>query len=127
MLPPLSGVLTDKMMLQNLPSVLVGHTLDPQPKDTILDMCAAPGGKSAHLASLVKNKATIVSCDKSRKKVLATKELFSRLGASCITPLVLDATKCVDSSLAVPIQQVRLSRSNFLRHVVFFSVLTISI
>lgn len=119
-LPPLSGILQDKMMLQNLPSILVAHALDPQPNDTILDMCAAPGGKSAHLASLVKNQATIVSCDKSRKKVLASKELFSRLGATCITPLVLDATKCVhdDNSVVVSddnkgprrtsIQQVRL-------------------
>ena len=95
-LPSLSGILQDKMMLQNLPSVLVGHVLDPQPNDTILDMCAAPGGKSAHLASLVQNRATIVACDKSRKKVLAAKELFVGLGVTCITPLVLDTTKCVD-------------------------------
>lgn len=99
-LPSLSGILPDKVMLQNLPSILVGHVLDPQPGEVILDMCAAPGGKSGHLASLTINRATILSCDKSRKKILAAKELFQRLGASCITPLVLDATKCVDSDAA---------------------------
>jgi len=93
-LPPLHGVLPGKMMLQNLPSVLVGHALDPKPNDVILDMCSAPGGKTSHLASLVRNKATIVACDKRAKKVVAEKELFRRMGASCITPLVLDATSC---------------------------------
>lgn len=101
-LPPLSGMLQDKLMLQNLPSVLVGYALNPQPHDTILDMCAAPGGKSAHLASLVKNHATIVSCDKGRNKILAAKELFAGLGITCITPLVLDATKCVDYNYYSP-------------------------
>jgi 16S rRNA C967 or C1407 C5-methylase (RsmB/RsmF family) len=93
-LPPLYGVLPDKMMLQNLPSVLVGHALNPKPNDVILDMCSAPGGKTSHLASLVRNEAVIVACDKSKKKVAAAKELFMRMGASCITPLALDATNC---------------------------------
>mmetsp|Transcript_46422 Transcript_46422/g.133692 ORF Transcript_46422/g.133692 Transcript_46422/m.133692 type:complete len:234 (-) Transcript_46422:94-795(-) len=69
-------------------------------------MCAAPGGKSAHLASLVRNQATIISCDKSRKKVLAARELFIKFGATCITPLALDATKCVDPDCNMSIQQL---------------------
>ncbi|VEU34229.1 unnamed protein product [Pseudo-nitzschia multistriata] len=93
-LPPLYGVLPNKMMLQNLPSVLVGHALNPRPNDVILDMCSAPGGKASHLASLVRNQALIVACDKSKKKVMAAKELFARMGASCIIPLALDATNC---------------------------------
>mmetsp|Transcript_18372 Transcript_18372/g.42384 ORF Transcript_18372/g.42384 Transcript_18372/m.42384 type:complete len:564 (+) Transcript_18372:48-1739(+) len=93
-LPPLCGVLPEKMMLQNIPSVFVGHALDPKPNDIILDMCSAPGGKASHLASLVRNKATIVACDKSKKKVATAKEMFIKMGASCIIPLVLDATKC---------------------------------
>ncbi len=93
-LPPLYGVLSDQMMLQNLPSILVGHALNPQPNDTILDMCSAPGGKTSHLASLVNNQAFIVACDKSKKKVASEKELFGRMGATCITPLALDATNC---------------------------------
>jgi len=94
LLPPLHGVLPNEMMLQNLPSVLVGHALRPRPNDIILDMCSAPGGKTSHLASLVRNEAIIVACDKSKKKVTAAKDLFTRMGASCITPLALDATKC---------------------------------
>jgi len=96
MLPPLSGVLADKMMLQNLPSIFVGHAINPSKNDIILDMCCAPGGKTLHLASLVRNhnQTLIVACDKSRKKVVSSKELFIGMGATCITPLVLDATNC---------------------------------
>ena len=104
--PPLFGVLQDKMMLQNLPSVLVGHVLNPQPGDIILDMCAAPGGKSAHLASLIRNQATILSCDKSRRKMVTARDLFLRLGATCITPLALDTTKCSDPEMSVSIEKV---------------------
>jgi hypothetical protein len=100
-LPPLYGVLQDKMMLQNLPSIVVGHILDPKPHESILDMCCAPGGKSLHLASLVRNQATIVSCDKSRKKMVAAKDLFRRCGATCITPLALDSTNCVEREIGV--------------------------
>ena len=93
-LPPFYGVLPDKMMLQNLPSILVGHALNPKPHDVILDMCSAPGGKTSHLASLVRNEAVIVACDMSKKKVASEKDLFLRMGATCVTPLALDATKC---------------------------------
>jgi len=41
--PSLSGVLPQLLFLQNLPSVVVGHVLDPQPNNIVLDMCAAPG------------------------------------------------------------------------------------
>ena len=42
--PPLSvEELGDIGFLQNLPSILTSHVLDPQPGDMILDMCASPG------------------------------------------------------------------------------------
>jgi len=41
--PSLSGVLPHLLFLQNLPSVVAGHVLDPQPSEMVLDMCAAPG------------------------------------------------------------------------------------
>lgn len=91
--PPLNSVLSGKMMLQNLPSVCVAHALDPRPGDAVLDMCAAPGGKTAHLASLMGNDGFIVACDKSRKKVVAARDFFASQGASCIVPLALDTTK----------------------------------
>lgn len=41
--------------VQNLPSVVVGHVLGPRPGERILDMCAAPGGKTTHIAALMSN------------------------------------------------------------------------
>ena len=41
--PSLRDVLPNLLFLQNLPSVVVGHVLNPQPGDIVLDMCASPG------------------------------------------------------------------------------------
>jgi 16S rRNA C967 or C1407 C5-methylase (RsmB/RsmF family) len=97
MMPPLNGVLVDKMMLQNLPSALVAHALSPKRKDVIFDMCSAPGGKTAHVASLVSNDALIVAADKSRRKMTSSRSFFKNAGATCIHPLALDSTKCIIS------------------------------
>lgn len=93
--PPLHGAMPGKFMLQNLPSAVVAHVLSPQPGDVILDMCSAPGGKTTHVASLVRNDATIVACDRSRRKMVSAREFFRTMGAACITPLALDSTSCV--------------------------------
>lgn len=90
--PPMNGVLVGKMILQNLPSVVVAHALDAQPGDVILDMCCAPGGKTTHLASLMNDNGLIIACDKSRKKMISARDFF-QANASCIVPLALDSTK----------------------------------
>lgn len=43
------------VLLQNLPSIICSRVLDPQPGETILDMCAAPGNKTTHIAALMNN------------------------------------------------------------------------
>lgn len=53
--PSLSEVLPSNVFPQNLPSVVCGHVIGAQPGDTILDMCAAPGGKTCHLATIINN------------------------------------------------------------------------
>jgi 16S rRNA C967 or C1407 C5-methylase (RsmB/RsmF family) len=106
-LPPLNGVIPTTMaVLQNLPSICVGHALDPQPNDIILDMCAAPGGKTSHLASLTNNQAVIIAADKSRSKMKKARLLFQEMGCTSITPLVVDTTNCVDPTCATSIQQL---------------------
>lgn len=49
-------LLSDVAFPQSLPSLVVSHVLKPAEADTVLDMCAAPGGKTAHLATIMRNK-----------------------------------------------------------------------
>lgn len=65
--PPLSN--SASFFLQNLPSSAVTHALDPQPGETILDMCAAPGGKTSHIAWRMQGRGRLVACERSKKKV----------------------------------------------------------
>lgn len=92
-LPPLNGILIDKLMLQNLPSAIVVHALDPQQGDVILDMCSAPGGKTSHIASLIGNDGLVIACEKGKKKMIQAREFFLTMGASCIVPVATDSTK----------------------------------
>ena len=57
--PPLNGILPSLVFSQNLPSIVCSHVLNPQPGEHVLDMCAAPGGKTTHIATLMKDKVFI--------------------------------------------------------------------
>jgi len=65
---------------QTYPSILTVKELEPKENETILDMCAAPGGKLSHIISLTKGKAKIIAVDKSNNKVRKIKETLQTLG-----------------------------------------------
>ncbi|KAL2912939.1 hypothetical protein HK105_207610 [Polyrhizophydium stewartii] len=123
--PSLNDIFDHGLVLQNLPSILVSHALQPEPHHTILDMCAAPGGKTTHIAALTDNKATIIALDRSKPKILRLAAHVQALGWSSIRPLVCDATACVlspersaafnwDSDLPAPGSRIRaLPRESF--------------
>ncbi|RHY29502.1 hypothetical protein DYB32_006897 [Aphanomyces invadans] len=94
--------------MQNTPSSVVAHVLNPQPGDTVLDMCAAPGGKTSHLATLMQNRGTLVACDRSRRKVLEMKAFFDAVNLSIIVPIKLDSTQSVlpKQDIVPSVQQV---------------------
>ncbi len=64
---------------QSLPSIAVGHVIDPRPGELIVDYCAAPGGKTTHLIQLSRGSSRIVSIDRSTEKVVKIVETISRL------------------------------------------------
>ncbi|WP_149452952.1 16S rRNA (cytosine(967)-C(5))-methyltransferase RsmB [Pasteuria penetrans] len=66
--------------LQDESSMLVTYALDPRPGEYILDACAAPGGKTGHIAERMGDQGTIVACDCKPHRVLLLKGMQERLG-----------------------------------------------
>jgi len=65
--------------IQDSSAQLVTHLLDPQPGETIIDVCAAPGGKTTHSAELMQDTGTIYACDKTANRLKRLKENADRL------------------------------------------------
>jgi 16S rRNA C967 or C1407 C5-methylase (RsmB/RsmF family) len=72
---------------------LAGYAVDPQEGDLILDMCAAPGGKTLHLDSLSHQKCTIVALDRSASRLDAL--MVVAKNSPTIFPFVCDSSSCV--------------------------------
>ncbi|KAL4298831.1 hypothetical protein HN51_049543 [Arachis hypogaea] len=89
------NVLEGEIFLQNLPSIVAAHALDPQKGERILDMCAAPGGKTTAIAILMKDEGEIIATDRSHNKVLDIQKRANEMGLSCIKTFKLDALKSV--------------------------------
>ncbi|CAH1416651.1 unnamed protein product [Lactuca virosa] len=90
-----NDVMKGDIFLQNLPSIITAHVLDPQQGERILDMCAAPGGKTTAIASLMKDKGEVIAVDRSHNKVLEIHNLAAELGLTSIKAYKLDALKAV--------------------------------
>jgi len=73
--------------LQDPGTLLAMRELDPQPGETILDLCAAPGGKTTFIAQLMKNEGKIVACDIAEERLKLVRENCARLGVTCVEPV----------------------------------------
>jgi 16S rRNA (cytosine967-C5)-methyltransferase len=71
--------------------------LDPKPGMKILDLCAAPGGKSSYIASLIKDEGQIVSIDKFESRISIFRKNIERMGYKSIQPVVVDALEYNES------------------------------
>ena len=79
------------VMPQSRASMLVARVVDPQPGERILDLCAAPGAKSTHLAALIRNEGQVVAVEVHGGRAKALTENCARLGASCVEVKEADA------------------------------------
>ncbi|XP_077010898.1 tRNA (cytosine(72)-C(5))-methyltransferase NSUN6 isoform X5 [Tamandua tetradactyla] len=93
--PSFDNVLPNYLFLQNLPSALVTHVLSPQPGEKILDMCAAPGGKTTHIAARMRDQGEVIALDKISHKVEKIKQNALLLGLKSIQAFCFDATKAL--------------------------------
>lgn len=79
--------------VQDFSSQLVSEVLNPEAGSIIIDLCAAPGGKTAHLAALMENQGIIHSCDISQKKINIMNYNFKRLNVKIAKTQLIDARK----------------------------------
>ena len=84
--PPLPSLksFTDGWFYIQDPSTLLAVTeLDPQPGETILDYCSAPGGKTTFIAERMRNSGTLVAHDTTAERLKLVEENCARLGVTC--------------------------------------------
>jgi 16S rRNA (cytosine967-C5)-methyltransferase len=77
--------------VQDLASACASAALSPEPGEVVLDVCAAPGSKTTHLAEQMRDEGTIVSVDVSERGLEVLRRRCRRLGITCVETLCRDA------------------------------------
>lgn len=80
-----------EIYMQSLSSMLPPIILEPKEGTDILDMAAAPGGKTTQIAALTNNKAHITACEKNKIREERLKYNIDKQGASCVFIMQKDA------------------------------------
>ena len=99
-----SNLVNDKLhklglfSIQDESSIKTVEILNPQPGDVVIDVCAAPGGKTLAAAEMMSNRGNIVSTDIYLRKLSIVNKEAERLGVSIVRTWPWDATK-IDSDL----------------------------
>ena len=88
--PSLPGFHDGAFYVEDEAAQLIPPLLDPQPGDIVLDACAAPGGKSTHLADLMQNKGTIYAVDQKDARLDLLRSNCRRLRIQNVVPIVGD-------------------------------------
>lgn len=88
----LEGLVT----VQDESGQMVAEIMDPKENCSILDMCAAPGSKTFHMASKIQNKGKIVAIDLYEHRIQLLKNQIKRLGATSVIPVCFDSTKLLE-------------------------------
>jgi 16S rRNA (cytosine967-C5)-methyltransferase len=96
--PPTSGLPFLKAgfyIIQDEASQMVTSILDPKPGERILDACAAPGGKTLHIAQRMENGGEIYALDLTKRKLNRIEEMCQRLGIKIVKTMKGDAANAL--------------------------------
>lgn len=89
-LPKTSSYKSGLFHIQDKASCLAVEVASPKPGMTVLDLCAAPGTKTSHIAQMMNNQGRIFSIDYSRRRMKVWKEESARMNVEVTTPLISD-------------------------------------
>lgn len=90
-----SGMIT----VQDLSSMMVGLAANPKEGDYVIDVCAAPGGKTLHISEMMNRTGTVEARDLTKYKVNLINDNIKRLGNKNIITKVMDATVMDEKSI----------------------------
>lgn len=82
--------------IQDSSAQLVSQLLDPQPGEVIIDACAAPGGKTTHMAELMEDTGRILALDKVPSRLKKLQQSIERLQLNSIEMKAVDIRQCSD-------------------------------
>jgi 16S rRNA (cytosine967-C5)-methyltransferase len=85
------GFTAGEWIVQDSSAQLVTALLDPQPGETIVDACAAPGGKTLHIAERMQDQGKVWAIDKTASRLKKIHQNVDRLGLHCIYTKIADS------------------------------------
>ncbi len=91
--PPREWLAEGRCYVQDPSTAVACELLDPQPGDVVLDACAAPGGKTAYLAQLMRNKGRIIATDAMPRRIKRMEQNLERLQVKIAETPAVDWTK----------------------------------
>ncbi|HYA26408.1 MAG TPA: 16S rRNA (cytosine(967)-C(5))-methyltransferase RsmB [Thermodesulfovibrionales bacterium] len=85
---------SDCLLVQDEASQLITYLLEPRPEEMILDACAAPGGKTSHIAQVMGDRGKIIAADTDEKRLDLLKENVSNLGITSVSTMRANILNC---------------------------------
>jgi len=89
----LSGYTEGLFQVQDKSSGLAVRLLDPQPGETIIDVCSAPGGKTTHISHLQQDQGRIIACDFAPKRLRRVRAHCQRLQLENVSVIAMDGCR----------------------------------
>lgn len=90
-IPALPGFREGRFVVQDEGATVISMALYPQPGESVWDVCAAPGGKTSHIAEMMGDSGEVLATDVDPGRIDMVRQTVSRLGISIVEAAVADA------------------------------------